>query len=61
MRARASKDGGLAIAASLYSASSGPSPFEARPAEEAGLAPQGDGKGESLAAAGSTVNREKTL
>src|SRR5215467_2640646 len=28
----------------------------ARPAEEAGLAPQGDGKSESLAAAGSTVN-----
>src|SRR6267143_6701637 len=38
------------------SASPGPSPFEARPAEEAGLAPQGDGESESLAAVGSTVN-----
>src|SRR5215510_16578531 len=44
-----------AIAPCSYSALPGPSPFEARPAEEAGLAPQGDGKSESLAAAGSTV------
>jgi len=34
-----------------YSASPGPSPFEARPAEVAGLAPQGDGEIEALAAA----------
>src|SRR5262249_999082 len=42
-----------------YSALPRPSPFEARPAEEAGLAPQGDGKSESLAAAGSTVTLSK--
>src|SRR5215468_8333632 len=30
-----------------HSASIGPSPFEARPAEEAGLAPQGVGESES--------------
>src|SRR5262249_41092742 len=46
-----------AIAACSYSASPGPSPFEARPAEEAGLAPQGDGGSESLA----TVAAQSTL
>jgi hypothetical protein len=40
----------------LVSARPGPSPFEARPTEEAGLAPQGEGERESLAAAGSTVD-----
>src|SRR5262249_11899325 len=44
-----------------YSASPGPSPFEARPAEEAGLAPQGDGEGESLVAAGNTSTLSKNV
>jgi len=44
---RASKDGGCSSLLDPIRHSSRPSPFEARPAEEAGRAPQGDGESES--------------
>src|SRR5689334_21763518 len=58
MRAQASKDGGPAIAARSNSASPGAVALRGSPAEEAGLAPQGDGESESLAA-GSTATLSK--
>jgi hypothetical protein len=58
---RASKDGGCSLLLDPVWRSPKPSPFEARPVEEAGRAPQGNGKTESLGAISLGQPYRKTL